>query len=222
MFIKGILSPKKDDKNRKITQSNQTPAKKEPIKDASQKTRTQNVAKKIVEVTQLASSQDHPDQRVGIFIDTSNLYHSARALYQSRLNFEAVLKDAVRNRKLIRAFAYVIRTEGGEESKFFIALKDLGFEVREKDLKIFHTGTKKADWDIGIAMDIVRLVAKLDVIILVSGDGDFVELVKYAQAQGVRVELMSFGRSTSAELIEEVDFFIDFDKEPKKYTFLTR
>lgn len=165
------------------------------------------------------ATQDHPDQRVGVFIDTSNLYHSAKALYQARMNFEVVLKDAVRNRKLIRAFSYVIRTEGQEEAKFFTALKDLGFEVREKDLKIFGSGMKKADWDIGIAMDIVRLVSKLDVVVLISGDGDFVELVKYAQAQGVRVEVMSFKRSTSAELIDEVDYFIDFDQNHRKYTF---
>lgn len=170
--------------------------------------------------TAVISFHDHSDQRVAVFVDSSNLYHSAKALYRSRLNFEAVLRDSVRARKLIRAFAYVIRSEGGDEDKFFKALIDLGFETREKDLKIFHSGAKKADWDVGIAMDVVRMVPKVDVVVLLSGDGDFVECVRYAQAQGVLVEVVSFGKSTSAELIEVADFFLDLDKSVKKYTFL--
>ena len=91
----------------------------------------------------------HKEQRVGVFIDTQNLYHSARNLYQARVNFGAVLKDAVAGRKLVRAVAYVITTEAGDEKNFFEALSKLGIETKTKDLQIFAGGAKKADWDTG-------------------------------------------------------------------------
>src|SRR3989344_4062813 len=84
----------------------------------------------------------HKEQRVGVFIDTQNLYHSARNLYNARVNFGAVLKEVVAGRKLVRAVAYVITTEAGEEKNFFEALTKLGIETKTKDLQIFHTGTQ--------------------------------------------------------------------------------
>ena len=123
----------------------------------------------------------HKEQRVGVFIDTQNLYHSARNLYKARVNFGAVLRDAVAGRKLVRAVAYVITTETGEEKGFFEALTKLGIETKTKDLQIFHTGTKKADWDVGLAVDAIKNAPRLDTIVICSGDGDFVPLVEYLQ-----------------------------------------
>jgi uncharacterized LabA/DUF88 family protein len=159
----------------------------------------------------------HKEQRVGVFIDTQNLYHSARNLYKARVNFGAVLKDSVAGRKLVRAVAYVITTEAGDEKNFFEALSKLGIETKTKDLQIFQGGAKKADWDVGLAVDAIKMSPRLDSVVIVSGDGDFVPLVEYLQSIGVQVEVVSFGKSTSMKLKESVDDFVDLCENPKKY-----
>jgi uncharacterized LabA/DUF88 family protein len=160
----------------------------------------------------------HKEQRVGVFIDTQNLYHTAKNLYHARVNFGAVLKDAVAGRNLIRAIAYVITTEAGDEKAFFEALTKMGIESKTKDLQIFAGGSKKADWDVGLAVDAIKIAPKLDAIIIVSGDGDFIPLVEYLRTNmGCQVEAASFGKSTSSKLKEAVDDFIDLDENPRKY-----
>lgn len=155
----------------------------------------------------------HKEQRVGILVDISNMYHSAKNLFGKKVNFQEILKQAVAGRKLIRATAYAVRTETEEETPFFEALSQQGFEVKMKDLQIFAGGVKKADWDVGLAIDAIKLASKLDVIILVSGDGDFLPLLSYLQNnKGCLVEVMSFGKTTSARLIEEADDFTDLAK----------
>ncbi len=164
----------------------------------------------------------HPEQRVAILIDTQNLYHSAKNLYKAKVNFGEVVKNSLGNRKLIRALAYVVNTEGGEEEAFFEALEKLGIEIKTKDLQVFFGGAKKADWDVGLAIDAIKLAHKVDSIILASGDGDFVPLVEYVKSQGCQVEAITFGRSASGKLREAVDDFIDMDEDPKTYTIGNR
>ena len=160
----------------------------------------------------------HKEQRVGIFIDTQNLYHSAKNLYHARVNFGAIMKEALAGRALIRAIAYVITTESGEEKAFFEALQKIGIEAKTKDLQIFAGGSKKADWDVGLAVDAIKLAPKLDTVIIVSGDGDFIPLVQYLQTnQGCQVEVISFGKSSSLKLKEAADEFLDLSENPKKY-----
>lgn len=160
----------------------------------------------------------HKEQRVGVFIDTQNLYHSARNLYKARVNFGAVLKDAVAGRKLVRAVAYVITTEAGDEKNFFEALEKLGIETKTKDLQIFSSGTKKGDWDVGLTVDVMKMANRLDTVVIISGDGDFIPLVKYLQHHtGTQVEIVSFGKSTSSKLREAADDFIDLSENPRKY-----
>lgn len=163
----------------------------------------------------------HPTQRVGIFIDTQNLYHSARSLFKAHVNYRALMDHAVAGRQLVRAFAYVIRSETQDESKFIEALSDLGIEIREKDLQVFHTGQKKADWDVGIAIDIVRMSEKLDSVVLVSGDGDFTEVLKYVRSRGLRAEVMAFKKTTSSTLLTEADSYCDFGSNPAKFLIPT-
>ena len=157
------------------------------------------------------------EQRVGVFIDTQNLYHSARNLYKARVNFGAVLKEAVAGRKLVRAVAYVITSETGEEKNFFEALGKLGIETKTKDLQVFYGGFKKGDWDVGLAVDAIKFAPKLDAVVLVAGDGDYVPMVEYIQSMGTQVEAISFGKSTSGKLREAVDDFIDLSENPRKY-----
>lgn len=161
----------------------------------------------------------HSEQRVGVFIDTQNLYHSAKNLYNgARVNFGAIMKEAIGNRALIRAIAYVISTESGEEKNFFEALGKLGIEAKTKNIQIFNSGAKKADWDVGLAVDAIKMAPKLDTIIIVSGDGDFVPLVEYLQVnEGCQVEVVAFGKSSSSMLRDIADDFIDMCQEPKKY-----
>ena len=114
------------------------------------------------------------DQRVGVFVDVSNMYYSAKNLYNgAKVDFGQVLLQSVADRKLIRAIAYVIKADIKEEQSFFDALERAGFEVKSKDLQIFAGGAKKGDWDVGITVDAIKLADKLDTIILVSGDGDY-------------------------------------------------
>jgi uncharacterized LabA/DUF88 family protein len=193
------------------------------------------------------------NQRVGIFVDVSNLYHSAKNLYQGRVNYAELIKHLVGDRQLIRAMAYVVKSEGIEpqhahgsaarprvgqsaaapafspsseangtvgngssESSFFEALEKAGFELRMKDLQIFAGGMKKGDWDVGIAVDAIRMMPTLDVIILVTGDGDFVPLVNYLKwGGGCVVEVASFRRSASSKIVEAADEFINIETIPR-------
>jgi uncharacterized LabA/DUF88 family protein len=164
----------------------------------------------------------YKEQRVGVFVDVQNLYYSARNVYKSKVDFRAILKEAIKGRNLIRAIAYVIRADVKDEENFFDALKNLGYEVKEKDLQVFYGGAKKGDWDIGIAMDLIELAPKLDTVILVSGDGDFVPLVRHLKhALGCYVEVMAFGKSSSQKLIEEADNYLDLDTDPQKFLMQT-
>jgi len=160
----------------------------------------------------------HPEQRVGVFIDTQNLYHSAKNIYHARVNFGNVLKDSVAGRRLIRARAYMVTTETGEEKGFLEALTKVGIEPKTKDLQIFYGGAKKADWDVGMAVDAITASPKLDTVILFTGDGDFIPLVEYLKVHaGCQVEVVSFGRSTSGKLKEATDHFLDLDDDPRRY-----
>lgn len=142
-------------------------------------------------------------------MDVSNLYHSAKNLYNSRVEFKEALKYSVEGRRLVRAIAYVIKTETEEEAPFFEALHQQGFEVKMKDLQIFAGGIKKADWDVGITVDAIKMADKLDAIILLTGDGDYVPLVTYLQQQGCLVEIGAFHQTTSSKLLEVADSFLD-------------
>lgn len=157
------------------------------------------------------------EHRIGIFIDVQNLYHSARNLYGGRVNYGELIKKLTGDRKLVRALGYVVRSdpETGEES-FFEALGKAGVELRMKDIQVFPNGVKKADWDVGIAVDAIRMADMFDVIVLVSGDGDFIPLVKYLQiGLGKGVEVAAFGKTASSNLREAADNFVDLDGTPK-------
>src|SRR6056297_556506 len=160
----------------------------------------------------------YKNQRVGVFVDVQNMYHSANNLYHSNVNFKNVLSEAVGNRQLIRAIAYVIRSDTPEEQHFFDVISKQGFELKVKDLQIFPGGMKKADWDVGMAIDAIKLANSLDVVVLVTGDGDFLPAVYYLREnKGCKIELMGFKKTTSSKLISAVDDFVDLGKSKKKF-----
>ncbi len=158
----------------------------------------------------------HKNQRVALFVDVQNMYYSAKQLYKSKVDFGKILKDGIAGRELIRAFAYAISADVGKEEDFFNALSRIGYEVKLKDLQIFYGGAKKGDWDVGIAMDVLRMSEKVDTIVLVSGDGDFKELLEYVKARGCRAEVMAFSKTASSKIKNEADMFTDLG-ETKKY-----
>jgi uncharacterized LabA/DUF88 family protein len=163
-------------------------------------------------------SVKHTEQRVGVFVDVANMYYSAKNLYGgAKVDFGKVLKDSVSGRRLVRAFAYVIKADIEPEQAFYEALTKQGYEVRAKDLQVFFGGAKKGDWDVGICMDAIRMAPKLDVVVLVSGDGDFVDLIDYLRGQGLRTEVIGFKRTTSSRLIDEADEFLDLESAPDKF-----
>ncbi len=164
----------------------------------------------------------HKDQRVGVFVDVQNMYYSAKNLYNAKVNFGKILETAIADRKLVRAVAYLIKAQNPEEQKFFEALENQGFELKMKDLQIFTSGLKKGDWDVGITVDVVRLSDKLDVTILVTGDGDFLPLIDYIKNRGQVAEVIAFGESASTKLKEAADDFIDLSEDRKKYLLLPR
>jgi uncharacterized LabA/DUF88 family protein len=149
----------------------------------------------------------HRDQRIAVFIDVQNIFYSARKIYEAKVHFGKLLDFITSKRKLLRAIAYIVQKEGVDQSGFVEALQRFGYEVRSKVLKIRPDGTAKGDWDMGIAIDSVALADKLDTVVLVSGDGDFVPLVEMLKARGCRVEVMAFERSTAAELKAAATFY---------------
>lgn len=159
----------------------------------------------------------HLDQRVGVFVDVQNMYYSAKNLYDRHVNFANVLKDAVAGRKLIRATAYTVKAQVPDERHFFDALRAQGFEVKAKDLQVFPGGVKKGDWDVGISVDAIKISRQLDVVVLVTGDGDFLPLVEYLQYHGILVESMAFGRTASSRLVERSDDFFDLSSNTRRY-----
>lgn len=159
----------------------------------------------------------YKNQRVGIFLDIQNIYHSAKHLFNSRINFQELVNSLVKDRVLVQAIAYVVKsdTAAGEES-FFDALRKTGFELRSKDLQIYPDGSKKADWDVGMAVDAIRLANSLDTVILVTGDGDHIPLVEYLKVGlGKHVEVAGFSKTSSGKLKEIADPFIEIEKIPK-------
>lgn len=156
-------------------------------------------------------------QRVSVFLDVQNLYHSARALYDARVDFRTLLSEAIGNRELVRAIAYAVSGGVPEEKGFFDALKKIGIDIRTKELLTFPSGKQKGNMDMEIAIDAMSLAPKVDAIILASGDGDFAVLASYLKSQGCKVEVCAFGRSTSQKLIDAADFFLDLDENPQRF-----
>lgn len=139
-------------------------------------------------------------QRVGVFIDVQNMFYATKNLYGSKLNYSKLLDYIARGRDLVRSIAYVVQTPEIDQSNFLTMLRSNGYEVRSKELKQRPDGSCKGDWDMGLALDALSMSDRLDVVAIVSGDGDFVDLVNFLKARGVRVEIYSFPYSTAEEL----------------------
>lgn len=159
----------------------------------------------------------YKEQKIGILIDVQNMYYSGKNLYNSKLNYEEVIKVAVAGRKLVRAVGYTIKADVKDEKIFHSALENIGIEVKTKDLLVFHGGHKKGDWDVGLAIDAIRMCEKVDSIIVISGDGDFRDMYEYVKQKGCRIEVVAFGKTASSSIKDYVDRFVDLDKDQKRF-----
>lgn len=161
-------------------------------------------------------------RRVGVFIDVQNMYYSARNLFDRKVNFAGIVKDVVGDQELVRALAYAITTKTGEETAFLDALRGAGIEVVSKDLLEYDSGNKKGDWDVGITVDVIRMLDMLDVVVLVSGDGDFVPLGDFVRSRGRVFHVASFRESTSTALVDSTDIYTNLSAEKRKFLIPNR
>lgn len=150
--------------------------------------------------------------RVGVFVDVQNVYYSARQL-EGKLDFDALLQAAVQDRRLIQATAYVVESKEIDQSQFIARLQKRGIDVRRKTLQVRADGSMKGDWDMELALDILEAAPRLDVVVLVSGDGDFTSLVKRVKSMGPRVEVLAFPQNTAKSLLEAADQFQPLDRK---------
>lgn len=156
---------------------------------------------------------DISNRRVGVFIDIQNMYYSARNLYGNKVNFANIVTGTTGNQKLIRAIAYCVSTKTGDETPFLEALHGAGIEVMTKELLEYDSGHKKGDWDVGITIDIIRMLDMLDVVVLVSGDGDYVPVGEYVKGHGRIFHVASFRESTSTRLVECADVYTNLSDD---------
>lgn len=156
-------------------------------------------------------------RRVGVFIDVQNMYYSARNIYGAKVNFGNIVKAVTGNQKLVRAIAYTISTKTGEERPFFEALQSMGIEVKTKELLEYDSGHKKGDWDVGITIDVVRMLDMLDVVVMVSGDGDYCALAEYVKNRGRLFHVASFRESTSTMLVDAADIYTNLSADQKMF-----
>ncbi len=150
-------------------------------------------------------------ERVGVFVDVANLLYSARTLRMT-IDFGKLLDFLRGNRRLVRAHAYCPTSpQPGEDQMFLQAVKGLGYRITTKNYKTFSSGAKKADLDLDLCMDVVRLVEgkAVDCVVLVSGDSDFMPMLDYCSDHGVRVEVAAFDEAMSATLRQSCDLFIN-------------
>lgn len=161
--------------------------------------------KNLIEASQVGKGRGKSDRkRVGIFVDVQNMFYAAKQ-FNGRLDFQKLLNSALRGRRLVVAKAYVVQNPESDLSGFVSMLQQLSYQVKRKDLRLRSDGSAKGDWDMGMAIDIISLADKLDVVVLVSGDGDFVDLVNLLKTMGPKVEVFSFPHNTARDLMEVVD-----------------
>lgn len=161
-------------------------------------------------------------KRVGVFVDAQNLYYTAKKEFSGKLDYKVLLDKIVRGsgkeeRFLAGAYAYLVESPDKDQTKFKKLLDSLGFQVKFRELLERPDGSKKGNWDLGLTIDILQTISRFDVVIIVSGDGDFVDLIKYLKRHHdeVNVEVAAFPsrQRTSQRLIKEADYFHELGQE---------
>lgn len=153
-------------------------------------------------------------QRVAILVDTANMYHSAKSRFQGRLDYKRLMEFIIRERKLVRAIAFVERSEDVDITPFAEALRKVGFETRVKTIRRHPDNrVRGGDWDVGIALHAAQLATKVDCIALVTGDGAFADLAEYLTHNGIKTEVYAFDGCISSDLKDCADAWYTIDEE---------
>jgi uncharacterized LabA/DUF88 family protein len=155
----------------------------------------------------IESSKIFKKETIALFVDSQNLYYSARMGYAAKVNYEKLLNLITTNRKLVKAYAYIVQPPDGDVKPFATSLERIGYIVKIKDVRTRSDGSAKANWDMGIALDILGILDRVDTIVLASGDGDFVPLIDFIKAKNRRVEIFAFAENTAYDLKEKADKF---------------
>lgn len=154
--------------------------------------------------------------RVAVFIDGNNLFHAAR-FHNIDIDYNKLLRVLLGDGRLLRAFFYTGVDVGAERQQgFLLWMRRNGFRVIQKELKTFYDGTRKANLDVEIAVDMLSLAGRYDTAVLVSGDEDFVYAVNAVAYKGCRVEIAGFRSNTAPKLIDVADYFIDLGEIAEK------
>jgi uncharacterized LabA/DUF88 family protein len=176
----------------------------------------------------MARSHD-ATEKVAVFVDGANLYHSIKSYYKGILDYGVLLAAATGGRRLLRATFYIVEKQEADDNgasgarSFVYNLNKFGYKVRSKPLVVHETlsadgervVSHKGDWDIGIVVDMMRLADHADAYVLVSGDGDYVEAVEYLQSEkGLRIEVISAAPCTSQALLDVCDAHTDLGDIP--------
>lgn len=156
----------------------------------------------------IESSTIFKKERIALFVDSQNLYYSARMGYAAKVNYEKLLRLITEERKLVKAFAYIVQPPDGDVKPFATSLERIGYLVKTKDVRTRSDGSAKANWDMGMALDILGMVDHVDTIVLASGDGDFAALVEFIKTKNKRVEVFAFPDNTAYDLKEKADKFV--------------
>lgn len=141
------------------------------------------------------------------------MFYSAKYQHNSKLNFGKLKEITIGPRQLTRAICYIVQTPEIDQSNFIKTLEGFGYECKSKELKIRPNGSAKGDWDMGISLDALALAPRVDVVAMVTGDGDFSELVWRLRSQGVRVEVYSFPASTAEDLMQSATQYYPLGSE---------
>lgn len=155
----------------------------------------------------IESSKIFEKEKIALFVDSQNLYYSARMGYAAKVNYEKLLNLITENRKLVKAFAYIVQPPEGDVKPFATSLERIGYIVKTKDVRTRSDGSAKANWDMSIALDILGILDRVDTIVLASGDGDFAPLIDFIKAKNKRVEIFAFAENTAYDLKEKADKF---------------
>ena len=151
-------------------------------------------------------------QKVAIFVDVQNIYYTTRQSYQRHFNYSAFWTRATAGREVVAAYAYAIDKGDNKQQGFQQILRNIGFEVKLKPYIQRIDGSAKGDWDVGITLDVIDYAAKSDVIVLLSGDGDFDLLLnKVRSSYDVTTEVYGVPALTAPSLINAADRFIAID-----------
>ncbi len=155
----------------------------------------------------IESSKLVQKEMIALFVDSQNLYYSARTGYAAKVNYEKLLRLITGTRHLVKAYAYIVQPPEGDVKPFATSLERIGYLVKTKDVRTRADGSAKANWDMNIALDILGILDRVDTIVLASGDGDFVPLIDFIKGKNKRVEIFAFPDNTAYDLKEKADRF---------------